>query len=604
MQGNRMWMLGVVAALIGSPVLADLEMGDDAPPVAITKWVQGDPVELAAVKGQKVVILEFWATWCGPCIRSMPHLTEIQKKYADQGLRIIGVTKPDPNNPLEKVEQFVKDNQDKMAYTVAFDGDAATNDAYMKAAGQNGIPTSFIIDRAGKVAWIGHPMDMDKPLAAVLADKHDIGLFKLNGMLEKRFAQKRSAQAWDDSIRTLEALSVLNPEDPGPWRERVTLYAGQLASPEKALAAAETAVRLGADSADELNMLASTIRYGRPTEPLQAIAEKAAKRAIELKPEDAAMRLTAIDVYAAAGKADDAVKAARESLDLIVKKDPAQLSSLVRTLTAPPMQGRGLDVAKKASEQALTAGWDNATTMSVLAFSLRAIQGSEEFKPLALKAARRAVELKPEEGRGYLTLIDTLLAVDQGAEALQVAEKNSEMLLKQDAMILGSLARSLSSPKLAGKGSAMALKTLDAALAAQPDDVMLVETKFRVQATSLKDRTAALATGEYFLEKASNNQGTLNSFAWAVLTEDGLKGQFNELALRAALKCHEVSNGLNWAYLDTLALAKFETGSKQEAVELERKSLDLAKKAGITSIADLEAALKRFEEGAKTADRM
>lgn len=169
----------VLCGWIASPVMAG-KIGDPAAPLSVTKWVKGEPVDLAACKGKNVVVVEFWATWCGPCIASMPHLTELQKKYEKDGLIVIGVTSPDPNNAIETVESFVKEKGDGMGYRVAFDGDLKTDAAYMKAFGKGGIPQSFVIDRAGNIAWEGHPMELDKVLEEqmILGAKYDPATYK------------------------------------------------------------------------------------------------------------------------------------------------------------------------------------------------------------------------------------------------------------------------------------------------------------------------------------------------------------------------------------------------------------------------------------------
>ncbi len=164
-----------VAALFlaATPLSAGLKLGDKAPPMKITKWVQGTDVDLAKMKGEKVTVVEFWATWCGPCITSIPHLTDLQKKHK-KNVVIIGVTKPDARNSLDMVESFVEKQGKKMAYTVAFDGDGKTYEAYMRSAEQSGIPTAFIVNRKGQLAWLGHPMAMDRPLEEIVAGTFDI----------------------------------------------------------------------------------------------------------------------------------------------------------------------------------------------------------------------------------------------------------------------------------------------------------------------------------------------------------------------------------------------------------------------------------------------
>jgi thiol-disulfide isomerase/thioredoxin len=113
-------------------------------------------------------VVEFWATWCGPCIAAMPHLAELQQEYKDQGLAVIGVTTADPRNPAERVEKFVADRGPKLGYRFAVCDTPATDKAYMEASGQDGIPCSFVVDKAGKVAYIGHPMELEDVLPKVV----------------------------------------------------------------------------------------------------------------------------------------------------------------------------------------------------------------------------------------------------------------------------------------------------------------------------------------------------------------------------------------------------------------------------------------------------
>jgi thiol-disulfide isomerase/thioredoxin len=144
-----------------APAVRAAEIGDAAAPLEIAEWVKGDAVDLAAVKGKKIVVVEFWATWCGPCRTSIPHLTEMQKQFADRGVVFVGVS----TESAAKVQPFVDEMGDKMDYTVAIDRDGKTSEGYMKAFGQNGIPHAFVVDREGKVAWQGHPMaGLDKVL--------------------------------------------------------------------------------------------------------------------------------------------------------------------------------------------------------------------------------------------------------------------------------------------------------------------------------------------------------------------------------------------------------------------------------------------------------
>jgi len=168
-------LTGLVGALLLTTATAQdeptLKVGDPAPTLHVAEWVKGKPVE--RFEPGKVYLVEFWATWCGPCIVSMPHLSALQGEYASRGVTVIGVTAEDPRNSLEKVKEMVQAKKDGMAYTVAWDQGRETRTAYMTAAGQRGIPCGFLVDKTGKVAWIGHPSKVDVPLAYVVAGKWD-----------------------------------------------------------------------------------------------------------------------------------------------------------------------------------------------------------------------------------------------------------------------------------------------------------------------------------------------------------------------------------------------------------------------------------------------
>jgi thiol-disulfide isomerase/thioredoxin len=245
-----------------------LGVGDAAPALSIAKWIKGQPVEKFE-KG-KVYMVEFWATWCGPCITSMPHISELQKKYADQGFVAIGVTSTDTRgNTLEKVEKMVADKGATMGYTVAWDKERATNDAFMRAAEQNGIPCSFLVDREGKIAYIGHPMGIDKVLEQVVAGKHDIAKLKADAAaaklaeqrataMQQALGQKIQAKDWDGVAVLCDEMAALGGEfvEQGAMvKFQIMLY--QAKDPARVAAAAKAALEGPCkDSGNALNAMA------------------------------------------------------------------------------------------------------------------------------------------------------------------------------------------------------------------------------------------------------------------------------------------------------------------------------------------------------------
>ncbi|MFZ9010834.1 MAG: redoxin domain-containing protein [Anaerohalosphaeraceae bacterium] len=155
------------AAPAPEPKSESAQLGQKAAALEGLRYVKGDAVRFEA---GKTYVVEFWATWCGPCRTSIPHLTEIQKQFKDKGVTVIGISSED----AETVKPFVEKMGGKMVYTVALDTDRNVNDAYMKAFNQRGIPTAFIVDGKGNVAWVGHPMGgLEEVLELVVAGSFD-----------------------------------------------------------------------------------------------------------------------------------------------------------------------------------------------------------------------------------------------------------------------------------------------------------------------------------------------------------------------------------------------------------------------------------------------
>jgi thiol-disulfide isomerase/thioredoxin len=113
---------------------------DAAPPFAV-KGMDGKTVSLAGAQG-KVVLLNFWATWCGPCRMEVPDLVELQKKYQDR-LQVIGLVVDDEDE--DAVRKFAK------RYGINYPVAMATDEMRVQFGGVPALPTSFIIDAQGRV---------------------------------------------------------------------------------------------------------------------------------------------------------------------------------------------------------------------------------------------------------------------------------------------------------------------------------------------------------------------------------------------------------------------------------------------------------------------
>jgi thiol-disulfide isomerase/thioredoxin len=161
-------VFAAAALIMAVPANAILKVGDPPPPMKIMKWVKGTPVTKFA-KG-KVYVVEFWATWCGPCRTSIPHITELAKKNKAVTFAGIDIWEREKGAArMANVTKFVKEMGAKMGYSVGMEDDAGTMaKTWMSAAGQNGIPAAFVIGKNGRIAWIGHPMELDSVLGPIV----------------------------------------------------------------------------------------------------------------------------------------------------------------------------------------------------------------------------------------------------------------------------------------------------------------------------------------------------------------------------------------------------------------------------------------------------
>ncbi len=195
---KTLFTISLVLASFCSLGQPELRVGDDAPPIK-ARWLKGKPIN--NFEQDMVYVLEFWATWCGPCIKAMPHLTELAKKHADK-VSFIGISVWERGRPGQTVSDFVdsfmKQKGHLMDYAVAMDGaDSYMVTNWVESVGESSIPATIVVDKHGKIAWIGDPLSLDEPLAKIIEGTFDSKNFatQIASTQEKKFDKRRQQKA-------------------------------------------------------------------------------------------------------------------------------------------------------------------------------------------------------------------------------------------------------------------------------------------------------------------------------------------------------------------------------------------------------------------------
>ncbi len=165
---NLLNRLALYCALMFSPIFAQaVEEGDMAPSFILPSIYSDKPdINLEALRG-KPVYIDFWASWCAPCLRSMPAYNELYNRYHEQGLEFVAIN---VDNPIEDGLDFLLDTP--LDFLIPSDPDGEVTERF----GVVGMPTSYLIDPTGKVRLVhvgfrdGDMVEIEAAIQAVLAE--------------------------------------------------------------------------------------------------------------------------------------------------------------------------------------------------------------------------------------------------------------------------------------------------------------------------------------------------------------------------------------------------------------------------------------------------
>jgi thiol-disulfide isomerase/thioredoxin len=278
----------------------ELLVGDAAPALTVKTFVKGEPVK--SLEKGKIYVLDFWATFCGPCLEAIPHVSELQSQHKDVVFIGIDVREQSNEELDEQVAAVVKKLGNKITFRIAIDAidpDAEDDNSgkmarnWLDASHQFGIPCAAIVDKAGKVAWIGDPREMDEPLEKIVAGKWDleaaakkykaaIALIKAGHELIEAV---NAALEGDDPLKVIKVLDAGFAKTPAIEKEhcllKLTLMLAAKDQRVAGLAYGEQLVtKLGADNPTILYSVANEVLTNDEGEPLEKLDPATGKLAI------------------------------------------------------------------------------------------------------------------------------------------------------------------------------------------------------------------------------------------------------------------------------------------------------------------------------------
>jgi thiol-disulfide isomerase/thioredoxin len=309
-------MKSMLAALLvlTMPMAEALQIGDEAPALEGVTWVKGEPPALPG----ELTLVEFWATWCGPCRRSIPHLTELAKTYAGK-LAIAGLSKEDE----QTVRPFVGQQGDTMGYSVGV-APSSLYAAYMSAV--PGIPHAFLVDKSGIVVWQGHPLSADDILAKAVSGTVDIRQLSRLASLMEDLDKALRRRNMDSIAAGADAVLAIDPFNEKARYFR--LYAAREQHDREAFSRLFTTIPATDLSAEQAIAFARTLLSESDlTFRLPETAVELAEAAVEKAPGDAGALAVRARAYYTVGEIDRAVDWQRRAVE--VSGDASEEQKLV-----------------------------------------------------------------------------------------------------------------------------------------------------------------------------------------------------------------------------------------------------------------------------------
>jgi thiol-disulfide isomerase/thioredoxin len=545
-----------------------LKAGDKAPALSIETWVKGD--EVKGFEPGKVYVVEFWATWCPPCVKSIPLLTELQRDFKREGVTVIGVASSERGSDdaakLDGVKEFVRKKGEEMAYTIAYDSNRSMSNEWMKPAGQGGIPCAFVVDKEGKISYIGNPLNHEKLEDAVkkaLQQKADLGAapaLTLTSWQPEKPAKEKRAEAEKNAQPEKKAEKKKDqPKDEGP-----TLFVGDKA-PEIQVGKwvkgdAVTGFEKGTPYVVEF-----WATWCPPCrESIPHLTELAHKH------KDAGLKVVGVSIW----------ENDQDAVEPFVEKMGDKMDYVVATDKLPEYDSSDKNAARRAaSSGTMAVNWMNAAGRNGIP---TAFIVNREGRIAWIGHPMRMDEPLEKIIKGEWDLEKEA----QKARKTATGEKNREKAFQdfQAAAQAGKL----------DKQSEAAVAMVESE---HPQAMAAVQATLSMYLAEEQEYDAGYAFAKKVMEKGGNESAeVLNAIAWTIVdpeTEDRIQNKDLDLALRAAKRADELAKSKEPHIIDTLAKVHHLKGDLKKAIELQKKAVDLS--GGTQWEEELKQRLEEYE---------
>jgi peroxiredoxin len=206
--------LAVIAVLAAAGAAFALDLGDKAPELEVTEWVQGEPLKVADGAAKDVVVVTFWATFDPDSADMLARAEKLQTKYKGKGLSVVAIS----TEASDEVKKFLAEH--KVGFRVGIDQFHNTMAGYVPEHVRK-LPYSVVVDRTGAVVYRGSPSDgMEKRIESVIGGKFDLKKELEIGKLKDELYAAQRAGEWDKVDAAAEQILAIDPGDSYAYNRR------------------------------------------------------------------------------------------------------------------------------------------------------------------------------------------------------------------------------------------------------------------------------------------------------------------------------------------------------------------------------------------------